>query len=749
MNWKIRKNIDELDTYVGFRGTFSLEKTSEIEIQITGAHWFQAQLDNEFLTEGPVRFKLPFPEYEVIKLKLEAGNHVVSALVHDEGIDTRLLEGSKIPPFFFCKVKFQNKKNETLENLKISWKCSQLKGYISSNVRISPQLGWIEWVDTNENPEGWKEIKFDDSNWETPIELKEDIGEILPLEMGMVQQFLHPLSHIAKGTLSGPFEGAKKPDWPDEESPSWYKRDFENNNSDATWRRYDLGRIRLGRPEFVLDLPAGTVVEFALCEALRDGKVIPFIPHSINESRNLDHFIARGGVQTFSPITPKGGRFLEIHINALPENIKFIKENFVERCYFDKPEGSFNCNDDLLNKIWKTGIRTLRACAEDAVTDNPTRERGLWTGDALSSTTIAAAAYSDLRMPRHSLKVIADCAPESGMVAGLCPGHFLPIPNYALHWTIACNEYFKFTGDKEFLEKMFSAAENNMNFFERGLTDDGLVNLEGWNFYDWGYQKPEMVSNMVENIYYYSALIAMIEWAEWLDKDSSHYKKLAEKVKNIVIDWIAPLAEKNDWEKIEYHVAALACANKLVPEKYFAKTLNFVKTHLTNCFPNKLDAEQLELQSTTGTKFITPYFAYFVFPALIENGEMDFVLNQFRNCWGWMLDSGLSTTSELFNLGYSNCHVWSASPTAQLSKNVLGLTPRYDLGKRHFELKLITGSLKNAEGKIPLNGESKTINISWKKSNNKIEYSIKTPVQIFLHFKDKIEKIEKEKVLIF
>jgi len=41
--------------------------------------------------------------------------------------------------------------------------------------------------------------------------VKEDIGEILPLEMGMVQQFLHLLSHIAKGTLSGPFEGAKKP----------------------------------------------------------------------------------------------------------------------------------------------------------------------------------------------------------------------------------------------------------------------------------------------------------------------------------------------------------------------------------------------------------------------------------------------------------------------------------------------------------------------------------------------------------
>src|SRR2546429_9850643 len=68
------------------------------------------------------------------------------------------------------------------------------------------------------------------------------------------------------------------------------------------------------------------------------------------------------------------------------------------------------------------GVATLRACTEDAVIDNPTRERGQWTGDVLLSMYIAAAAYGDLRLFRRGIQQSAYCAREDGLVAGLCPG---------------------------------------------------------------------------------------------------------------------------------------------------------------------------------------------------------------------------------------------------------------------------------------------------------------------------------------
>ena len=160
-----------------------------------------------------------------------------------------------------------------------------------------------------------------------------------------------------------------------------------------------MGRVRLMRPRFVLNPPRGAVVEFAYSEALTEGRVSPWITLSAGESCNMDHYVARGGEQVFFPITPRGGRYLEVHVYAPPAKVHFIKQEIVDRHYFGKPEGSFQSNDSLLNKIWSVGVRTLRACSEDALIDNPTRERGQWTGDvATVGMDITASAFSDLPM---------------------------------------------------------------------------------------------------------------------------------------------------------------------------------------------------------------------------------------------------------------------------------------------------------------------------------------------------------------
>lgn len=74
---------------------------------------------------------------------------------------------------------------------------------------------------------------------------------------------------------------------------------------------------------------------------------------------------------------------------------------------------------------------------------------------------------------------------------------------------------------------------------------------------------------------------------------------------------------------------------------------------------------------------------------------------------------------------------------ASLSRYVLGLHTRYDLGMRHFVLSLFTGSLKKAEGDIPLPGEKGVISIKWVKKSDGIHYYLKTPVPIYLHLDEK------------
>ena len=85
-------------------------------------------------------------------------------------------------------------------------------------------------------------------------------------------------------------------------------------------------------------------------------------------------------MQTLQTFSPRGFRYLELHIANPLVSVDAIIVEAEQRTYFDQPVGSFQCSDPLLNEIWMMGVRTLQSCSEDALTDTPTRERGQWLG---------------------------------------------------------------------------------------------------------------------------------------------------------------------------------------------------------------------------------------------------------------------------------------------------------------------------------------------------------------------------------
>ena len=101
-----------------------------------------------------------------------------------------------------------------------------------------------------------------------------------------------------------------------------------------------------------------------------------------------------------------------MHVLAPPDQVEFVREEVVERCYYGEPEGSFRTDDELLNRIWNVGVATHLACSEDSLVDNPTRERGQWAGDVVGvGMDVAAVAFSDLRsVPPRARAVCPVCA---------------------------------------------------------------------------------------------------------------------------------------------------------------------------------------------------------------------------------------------------------------------------------------------------------------------------------------------------
>ena len=712
--WSPNPATTSADTHVAFRGSFSTTSASQT-ISILGASEYLVLLDGKLIHDGPARFARAYPEYQSITIHAEPGRHILAIHVRNEGVTTRIL--SQIPPFLWCSIQEGNRPAT------IDWKCSQIPGYRSKAHRISDILGWIDWSDTNQVWPNWQEPSFDDSKWETPVPVDPGIGEIKPAKTSPVQLNTIDIKASASGTFATTY-GYEQ----DDPAVRFFLDDLNPKGipSQGVWRRYDLGRVRLGRPKLTLDLPKGAIVETALCEQLSQGRVQPWITLSGSSTCNLDHFVARGGPQEFMPFTPKGGRFLEVHVKSVGP-AKFMKEEFLERTYFGEPIGSFNSSDPLLNKIWRTGVETMRACSEDSFVDCPTRERGEWTGDVASvASDIASVAYGDLSLSRRALVQAAQVARADGLVAGVGPGDPGYLSTYAAQWVTACVHYWESTGDKSLLEELLPAARRNIAAFEAQRSDSGVADGLGWGFVDWGYVRNGGPTDMALNIHYYMALKSMHRWelAVGTPKNAVDVANHVSAIAQTISTWIdSEIQKPGGWKNVGYHRASLALLAGLVPTNQKKACIQMIETHLKTCFPNDPNAPRLSDPSVANDRLMTPYFAHFAFAALLEQGETNFVLDQYRKCWGWALGDGRTTWLEVFDTRWSHCHEWSGCPTWQLSRFVLGLQPRYDLGDRTFELNIQPGNLKSASGTIPIPGGG-TSQISWSKTNETLLVTI-------------------------
>ena len=178
----------------------------------------------------------------------------------------------------------------------------------------------------------------------------------------------------------------------------------------------------------------------------------------------------------------------------------------------------------------------------------------------------------------------------------------------------------------------------------------------------------------------------------------------------------------------------------LVPDDRREEAVAFIKRHILRCFPNDPTAPRLSDPAANNPRLITPYFAHYAFPVLFESGEADFVLDQYRACWGWALGEGRTTWVEVFDTRWTHCHQWAGAPTWQLTRYVLGLHPRFDRRTNSFDLKLLPGSLGQAEGDVPLpSGER--IAVRWQAEGDRIRYTVSAPSEAIEIVTDRGERI--------
>jgi hypothetical protein len=488
----------------------------------------------------------------------------------------------------------------------------------------------------------------------------------------------------------------------------------------------DFGKMGVGFLEFDVDAPEGVIMDWLGFESFQDG-VLDYT-WGMN---NVMRYVTRSGWQSFHSVIRRGGRYFILTIRNLTEPMRIRQVRSLLNTYPVIHRGDFICNDHLLNQIWRIGRYTTRLCSEDTYVDCPTYEQTFWVGDSRNEGAVNHAAFGEYALSRHCLLLAAQSLNRSPIVESQVPsGWENLLTAWSLLWALACEEYYQTTGDMDFLLEVYPYMAKQANSFEKMLTVDGLLDIEGWNMLDWApMDTPGAGIITHQNAWLVEAYCRTAKLARILGKstDSDHYLKVAKKVKAGI--------NKRLWnDDKRAYIDCIRADGSLSP--VVSQQTNTV-VFLCDCATEdrkELISKYMADAPSHFVKIGSPFMMFFTFEALARTGGFQKILDLSRKHWGFMLDNDATTCWETFpghelsnRWTRSHCHAWSAAPTYFLSAYQLGIRPI----EPGFSKALIApepADLKWAKGRMPT--PKGNIFVWWQKDDKYFDIQIELPKDV-------------------
>ena len=401
----------------------------------------------------------------------------------------------------------------------------------------------------------------------------------------------------------------------------------------------------------------------------------------------------------------------------LPDDVEVVGVKYRETGYDTEFSGSFHCNDEFYNELWKRSVRTLYVTMRDTYMDCPDRERAQWWGDAVNE--LGEAFYS-LSPSSHQLAVkgiheLVNWQREDGVIFSPCPAGTwnkeLPLQMLAsVSWYGFYTQYY-YSADSTFVPEIYDRVRRYVHDVWKTDADGMAIERAGdWTWGDWG---NNVDLGVLTNCWYYLTLKAERAFALQLGKTAdatlaaSMMKKMEENFDKRF--WTGSAyrtpgykGETDDRSQAMAIVSGLASKDK---------------------YPQLLDVLKKEYHAS-------PYMEKYVLEALFMMDQPDFALERMKKRYSSMLKYKEYTTlfegwgigAEGFGGGTIN-HAWSGGPLTMLSQKVCGVEPTSP-GFRTFRVKPQLGSLTDADAKFEtVNGMIK-VTVAQKKKNCTIRLTV-------------------------
>lgn len=364
--------------------------------------------------------------------------------------------------------------------------------------------------------------------------------------------------------------------------------------------------------------------------------------------------------------------------------------------------GSFKSSDEELNKIYDVAKYTFHLNTREFFIDGIKRDRWVWSGDAYQSYLMNYYSFFDAPTVKRTLLAQRGKDPVTA--------HINTIMDYSFYWFLGIYDYYKFTGDKKFVQDVYPRMQSLMTYIDGRKNKNGLLEwMPGdWIFIDWADKLSKDGEVSFEQLLYARSLETMALCAKLANdtEGAAKYDQQAKELKAKIFELY--------WNQQK---------NALVHSRINDKQTDNV-TRYANMFgiffdyfspEQKLAVKENVLLNDKVAKITTPYMRFYELEALCAMGEQPYVLKEMKNYWGGMLKLGATSFWEEYNpdkkgtehlamygrpFGKSLCHAWGASPIYLLGKYYLGVQPTTP-GYETYTIEPNLGGLAWIEGKVP------------------------------------------------
>ena len=402
-------------------------------------------------------------------------------------------------------------------------------------------------------------------------------------------------------------------------------------------------------------------------------------------------YITKEGEQEFEAL----GWFNGEHITyKIPKGITVVSLKYRETGYDSSFSGDFKCDDEFLNSLWQKSLRTLYVTMRDNFMDCPDRERAQWWGDVTSEMimTMYSMDSNSYLLYQKGVEAMLSHVDDTKVLQTVVPisGDYFELPVQQLAGITGFLTYYEYTGDKNFIEKVYDASVDYLKLWEIGENNLVVHRSGSWDWPDWG-KKADMTA--IENAWVYYALSATEKMAEILgeDKDISFITERKDRIsKGYKALWTEDGFRSEDVKKADDRANALAVLSGLAEKEQYDTITNVL----------------------TSTKNSSPYMEYYVLEALCKMGEYEAAKDRIKDRYEGMMSEDYSTLWEFWDSwrGTKN-HAWSGGPLVIMSKHFAGITPleagyeKVKIDPRYTLSDSISCTVPSVKGLITLNYE--------------------------------------------